>query len=70
LVPAELHAIERIAVAREKIHAILQQKTAWRDDSNSPFNGASHPERKNYVEAMSRLYQAEADPGQQPEYAK
>jgi hypothetical protein len=66
-IPAELHAIERIADARERTHAIRQQKAAWRDDPKSPFNDASHPEHKNYVEAMSRLYQAEADLGPQPE---
>lgn len=67
MVPAELHAIERIGDAREKVHAIRQQKAAWRDDPKSPFNDASHPEHKNYVEAMNRLYIAEADLGKQPE---
>jgi hypothetical protein len=66
-IPAELYAIERIADAREKVHAIRQQKAAWRDDRKSPFNDASHPEHKNYVEAMTRLYQAETDLGKQPE---
>jgi hypothetical protein len=66
-IPAELHAIERIADVREKVHAIRQQKAAWRDDPKSPFNDAGHPEHKNHVEAMNRLYQAEADLGPQPE---
>jgi hypothetical protein len=69
-IPTELHAIERIADVRERTHAIRQQKAAWRDDPKSPFNDASHPEHKNYVEAMSRLYQAEADLGPQPEDEK
>ena len=59
-IPAELHAIERITDLREKVHAIRQQKAAWRDDKASPYNVASHPEHKNYVEAMSRLYRAES----------
>jgi hypothetical protein len=66
-VPSELHAIERIADVRERVHAIRQQKTAWRDDPKSPFNDASHPEHKNYVEAMNRLYIAESELGPQPE---
>jgi hypothetical protein len=66
-IPAELHAIERIADPRERTHAIRQQKAAWRDNPTSPFNDASHPEHKNYVEAMNRLYIAEADLGKQPE---
>jgi hypothetical protein len=66
-IPAELHAIERIADPRERTHAIRQQKAAWRDNPTSPFNDASHPEHKNYVEAMSRLYQAEEELGRQPE---
>jgi hypothetical protein len=66
-IPSELHAIERIADVRERTHAIRQQKAAWRDDPKSPFNDASHPEHKNYVEAMSRLYQAEEELGRQPE---
>ena len=32
MVPAELDAIERITDVREKVHAIRQQKAAWRDD--------------------------------------
>jgi hypothetical protein len=67
MIPAELHAIERIADPRERVHAIRQQRAAWRDDKASPYNDVSHPEHKNYVEAMSRLYQAEADLGKQPE---
>jgi hypothetical protein len=70
MIPAELHAIERITDVRERVHAIRQQRAAWRDDKASPYNDVSHPEHKNYVGAMSRLYQAEADLGAQPEDGK
>jgi hypothetical protein len=45
-IPAELHAIERIADPRERTHAIRAQKAAWRDNPQSPFSDASHPEHK------------------------
>ena len=66
-IPAELHAIEKISDVRERTHAIRQQRAAWRDDPKSPYRDTSHPEHKNYVEAMSRLYQEEQALGPQPE---
>jgi hypothetical protein len=67
MIPAELHAIERITDVRERVHAIRQQRAAWRDDKASPYNDVSHPEHKNYVGAMSRLYQEEEALERQPE---
>jgi hypothetical protein len=67
MIPAELHAIERIADVRERVHAIRQQRAAWRDDPKSPFNDARHPEHANHVQAMQRLYAAESELEKQPE---
>jgi len=66
-VSAELHAIERIQNPREQTHANRQLRAAWRDDPRSAFNDTRHPEHANYVEAMQRLYTAEAELGPQPE---
>jgi hypothetical protein len=67
MIPAELHAIERITDPRERVHAIRQQGAAWRDDKTSPYNVVSHLEHGTTVGAMSRLYQEEEALGRQPE---
>jgi hypothetical protein len=67
MIPSELHAIERITDVRERTHAIRQQRAAWRDDPQSPYNNTRHPEHKNYADAMTRLYQEEERLGAQPE---
>ena len=66
----ELYAIERIADPRERAHAIRRQQAAWRDDPKSPFSDTSHPDHKNAVEWMQRLYQADEELGAQPEDEK
>jgi hypothetical protein len=52
------------------VHAIRALKSQWRDDEKSPFNDVQHPEHRNYVGAMDRLYRAEAEIGPMPEDEK
>jgi hypothetical protein len=66
-IPAELHALERIQDPRERTHAIRQLTAEWRDNTKSPYSDAKHPEHRNYVQAMTRLYEAERELGPQPE---
>jgi hypothetical protein len=66
-IPRELYDISRISDARERVHAIRELKSRWRDDEKSPFNDVHHPERRNYIGAMDRLYRAEEELGRQPE---
>lgn len=66
-IPADLYRIEKIGDVRERVHAIRELKSQWRDDKASPFNDINHPEHKNYIGAMDRLYRAEAELGGQPE---
>lgn len=66
-IPSELHAIERITDVREKVHAIRQQRAAWRNDPQSAFSNDRDPNHVHAVEWMHRLYEAESELGPQPE---
>jgi hypothetical protein len=58
-IPKELFDLERIAGSRERLFALRQLRSEWRDNPKSPYNDVQHPEHKNYIGAMTRLYEAE-----------
>jgi hypothetical protein len=60
-IPNELFGLEKIADNRERLFAIRQLKSEWRDNPKSPFSDTAHPEHANAVSAMDRLYRAEAE---------
>jgi hypothetical protein len=62
-VPSELYRIEAIRDSREKVHAIRELKSQWRNDPKSAFNDTAHADHKSAVDAMNRLYNAEAEFG-------
>jgi hypothetical protein len=66
-IPSELFDLERIQDPRERTFAIRELRSRWRDDKASPFNDVQHPEHRNHVQAMQRLYQEKESLGRQPE---
>jgi hypothetical protein len=65
--PRELYGLEKIADPRERLHGIREMRAQMRDDKASAFNNANHPEHRNAIEQMRRLYDAEQEIGPLPE---
>jgi hypothetical protein len=65
--PRAFYDLERISDPREKAHAIREMRAQMRDNKESAFNLANHPEHRNAVEQMQRLYAAESELGPLPE---